>query len=74
MERKVITIRRRTGNGLTRCNYCGNLNWDCMTYDLYKGNEVIRCDLKPVCNSCLDDVRAYWLRRGYIVKEPSIYG
>lgn len=77
MERKVIRIKARIGNGLTPCDYCGFLTWDSMTYDL------IRCDTKKrkelpltiiVCNQCLDEVRAYWLRRGYIVKEPSING
>lgn len=75
MERKVITIRRRTGNGLTICDYCGCLGWDCMTYDLNKGtNAENKIGSRTVCSECLDRVRAYWLRCGYIVKEPSING
>ena len=77
MERKIIRLKGRNLYGLTTCDHCGRTTWDSMTYD------IIRCDTKKrkelpltiiVCNQCLDDVRAYWLCRGYIVKEPSING
>lgn len=74
MERKVITIRRRTGNGLTRCDYCGAMTWDCMTNDVIRYDGKVLQELKTICSQCMDEVRAYWLRRGYIVKEPAIYG
>ncbi len=81
MERKVIRIKARNGNGLIRCDYCGVLTWDCITYDCfrydtvnYDTNAVKEFRLKPICSQCLDDVKTYWLKRGYIVKEPSING
>ncbi len=71
MERKIITIRRRTGNGLTRCDNCDVLTWDSMTYDFineYYNNEM------TFCSQCKPEIKKYWLEHGYIVKESTIDG
>ena len=71
MERKVIMIRWRTGNGLTKCDWCDNITWDTMTKDCY--NEYTNTTL-TLCSECLGALRHYWLTQGYVVKEPTIDG
>lgn len=69
MERKVITIRRRTGNGLTKCDWCDNITWDVMTKDCH--NEYNNTSL-IVCTECGLALKQYWLTQGYIIKESTI--
>lgn len=71
MERKVITIRRRTGEGVTLCDYCERLVGNDRAYDLYRFdiNAEKEYRLKPVCSRCLVYALAYWSICGYEIKE-----